>query len=194
MKKNQNLMFDIDLDELKAIQSLIGANTTEMLKAYNRALSRTAVTIRKLSLKMMKDSLQAKNAALIRRRLKQFKVKQSGKNLDELRLWFGLNDLPASALKGRSRRKGSKKKPNGAMFIPASPALKPVHEDKGFVAKVKGPRSVFTRNGKERWKISEAKVNIQPIQEEIEDDIFVLLPDIFLKHFETDLRGRVAIR
>lgn len=194
MKPNQNLMFDIDLDDLKAIQLLVGATNKEMLKAYNRALSRTAVTIRKLSTKMLKDSLQARNAALLRRRLKQFKVKQSGKGLDELKLWFGLNDLPASSLKGRSRRKGSKKKPNGAVFIPASPLLKPVHAEKGFVAKIKGPRSVFTRNGKERWDISEVMVNIEPVQEAIEDDIFVQLPQIFLKHFETDLRGRVAIR
>lgn len=195
MLSNQHQLFDIDLDELEAIRKSVGATPKEMVKAYGRALARTAVTVRKLSSKHLKEELQAKSAKVIRNRLKQFKIKATGNNLDELKLWYGLNPLPVSSLKGRIKRIGTKRSPNGASFSPSSSSLKAETYDKGFIARLNGPRSIYLRTGKGKWNITEAKVDINDeIHVAIEDEIFSLIPEIFIKHFTTDLKGRVAIR
>jgi len=195
MKNNQNLIFDIDLDELEAIRKQLDATPKEVTKAYNRALSRTAVTIKKLSQRMIKDELQVRNTKILRQRLQQFCVKKSGKGLDELKLWFGLDPFSVGSLKGRTKKNGSRKKPNGATFTPSSPALSSQMFSKGFVAKFSKSKSVFIRTGKGKNAIKEAKIDVDnALQEKIEDEIFDKLPEIFLKHFETDLKGRIAIR
>jgi len=195
MNRNQNLIFDIDLDEINAISQQIAATPKEVQKAYGRALKRTAVTIQKLSRQLIKQKLQVKSPKVIRKRLKQFQVKKSGNSLGELKLWFGLDPLPISALKGRVKRTGTKSKPLGASFNPASSQLNAKTFSKGFIAKAFKSRSIFTRTGKGRWAIKEELIDIEDaLLAEIEDDIFEKLPEIFFHHFEVDLKGRVATR
>ncbi|HHY0435716.1 TPA: phage tail protein [Vibrio parahaemolyticus] len=196
MATNQsNLLFDIDLEELEAVQLMLGGTDKEFRQAYNRALSRTAVTLNMLSRRLLRDELQARSIKAIRNRLQKFRLKKSGKALDELKLWFGLNDMPVSKLKGRVRRVGTKKSPKGAVFTPASSALSHQTYSDSFVARIGKRKSIFTRKGQARYPVKEETVPInEAIHVKIEDEIFDQIPDIFLKHFITDLKGRVAQR
>ncbi|EPZ5431763.1 phage tail protein [Vibrio parahaemolyticus] len=191
----QNLLFDIDLEELEAVKLMLGGTDKEFRQAYNRALSRTAVTLNMLGRRLLRDELQARNLKAIRNRLQKFRLKKSGKALDELKLWFGLNEMPISKLKGRVKRIGTKKSPNGAEFKPASSSLNHQMYPDSFVARIGKRKSIFTRKGKARYPVKEETVPINDaIHVKIEDEIFDQIPDIFLKHFITDLKGRIAQR
>lgn len=194
-KDLQTLQFDIDLAELAAVQQILGATDKEFRQAYHRALSRTAVTLNKLGRQLVRDELKARSIKSIRARLQKFRLKKSGNALDELRLWFGLNDLPISRLKGKVNRIGSKRTPKGAMFTPSSSKLSSQSYPNAFVAKLGNGRSIYSRLGKSRFPIKEESIPIKnALQVEIEDQIFAQVPEIFLRHFSLDLKGRVASR
>lgn len=194
-KPQQNLVFDIDLDELNAIKDMVGATEAQVLAAYNRALSRTTQTLRKLSNSLVKDELAPKTMKKLRSRLKYFRVKSPSKlnKLDEVKLWFGLDDVPISYLKGKQKRLGSKSKPRGAVFTPKG-RIETETFEQGFIANSHGRKSIFTRTTKKRYPIKEVQVSISDrFQITVEDEIFDKLPEVFLKHFETDLKGRVKM-
>ncbi len=194
-KQQQNLAFVIDLDELNAIKGMVGATEAQVLAAYNRALTRTTQTIRKLSNSLIKDELAPKTMQKLRKRLQFFRIKSSSqlKKLDEVKLWFGLDELPVGYLKGTQKRLGSRSKPKGTVFTPKGNIEAKTYE-KGFIANPYGRKSIFSRTSKKRFPIKEAHVSISDqFQITIEDEIFDKLPDIFLKHFETDLKGRVRM-
>ncbi|WP_154179661.1 phage tail protein [Vibrio furnissii] len=188
------LFFDIDEEEIKAIQKIIGATDEQVKKAHNRALGRTANTLKSLTNKLVKDEMRVRNLKALRQRFQSFRVKASGKNqLNELRFWFGLNDLKVSDLRGRMARIGSKKKPKGARFRPHGNLPEQVYGN-GFVTKVRGVRSIWARTSKRRYPIKEQTVPIADnVQVMVEDDIFERLPEIYLRHFEVDLKGRVKL-
>ncbi|HGS4463219.1 TPA: phage tail protein [Vibrio metschnikovii] len=191
----QNLPFHIDLEELEAIQNILGATESQVKAAYNRAISRTAITVRSLANKEIRDAMQVKSLKAIRKRFQHFRLRSPSKQkkLDELRLWFGLNDMPVGYLKGRTRRNGTKRDPNGATFTPKG-KMAPQTYEQGFIARRYNRRSIFTRTSEKRFPIKEARVPISnALQITIEDEIFDRLPEIFLKHFETDLKGRVKM-
>lgn len=191
----QNLLFDIDLEELEAVKQMLGGTEKEFRQAYNRALSRTAVTLNMLGRRLLRDELQARNMKAIRKRLQKFRLRKSGKALDELKLWFGLNDMPISKLKGRVRRLGTKKSPLGAEFKPGSSSLSSQMYSDSFVARLGKRKSIFTRKGQARYPVREETIPINDaIHVKIEDEIFDQIPEIFLKHFITDLKGRIAQR
>lgn len=189
----QNLLFhiDVDVDELKAIQQQLGATEAQLRASYNRALSRTAVTIRALTNRLIRDHMQVKSMKTIRKRIQQFRLRSPSKqrDLDELRLWFGLNDVPVGYLRGRIVGGQS----SGATFQPRGKLAKQYY-DRGFVAQRYGRKSVFTRVSEGKFSIKEARVPVaESLQVTIEDEIFDLIPEIFLKHFQTDLKGRVKM-
>lgn len=196
MTANQdNHIFLIDVEELEAVQNILGATESQVKAAYNRALSRTARTVRSLANKEIRDSMQVKNLKAIRKRFQNFRLRSPSKQkkLDELRLWFGLNDMSVGYLRGRIRRNGSKRSPNGATFTPKG-KMTPQTYEQGFIANRYNRRSIFTRTTDNRYPIKEARVPIsEALQVTIEDEIFERLPEIFLKHFETDLKGRVKM-
>ncbi|NAW56996.1 MULTISPECIES: hypothetical protein [unclassified Vibrio] len=185
----QSQIFDIDLDELTAIRHSVGATEKEMRLAYNRALARTAVTVHKLAAKLMRDELKAKNLKLIRARLKKFRLKKGGKALDELKLWFGLNPVPVHALRGRLRST----KDSGATFTPTSPRLSRVHEARGFVIEKNGQKMMFRRTSAKRYEMVKVEID-DALHVRIEDEIFEQIPEIFVRHFTTDIKGRIALR
>ena len=191
---NTHLTFDIDLNELDVIRSQLNATREELHKAYGRALKRTSVTMQKLSRQLIRDEMRAKSIKAINERVQTFRIKRS-KMEDELKLWFGLNDLTVSLLKGRLKRLGSKKHPRGARFIPSGSALSPQQYDKGFIAKIRKTRSIYTRVGKGQYALEEGRVAVSDdLEVSIEDDIFEQLPEVFMHHFTVDLAGRVASR
>lgn len=192
---HQNLLFDIDLEELEAVRQMLGGTEKEVRQAYNRALSRTAVTLNMLGRRLLRDELQARNMKAIRKRMQKFRLRKSGKQLDELKLWFGLNDMPIGKLKGKVKRLGTKKSPAGATFSPAASSLGLQTYSDSFVAKLGKKKSIFTRKGKARYPVREETIPVNDaIHVKIEDEIFSRVPDIFLKHFTTDLKGRIALR
>ncbi len=194
---NQSLLFDIDVGELEFFQKSLGATTKEMLAAYNRAISRTSVTMKSQSNRLMRDGMDAKSIKLIRKRMqahrRSFKLTKSGGKLDELKLWYGLNDMSVGHLKGRVSRIGTKKAPKGALFT--SKKLGTTQYENGFVTKLYNRRSIFSRKSAARFPVKEARVPIvDRMGTSIEDEVFNDLPDVFLNHFKTDLKGRVTAR
>lgn len=193
--KQQILPFDIDIEELEALRNIHHATEAQMKAAYNRAISRTAITLRSLTNKMLRDEMGVQSLKAIRKRFQHFRLRSPSKQqeFDELKLWYGMNDISVGYLRGSIRQRGSKKSPKGATFKPRGKI--PVQTyDNGFVTRRYNRRSIFTRKSESRFPLVEARVPVSDALETmIEDDIFEQLPEIFLKHFETDLKGRVKI-
>ena len=189
------LPFHIDVEELEALKDIHGATEMQMRAAYNRALGRTVITLRSLTNKKLRDEMGIKSLKAIRKRFQHFRLRSPSKQkkFDELKLWYGMNDVSVGYLKGSIRRNGSKKSPNGAIFKPRGKIPTQTY-DNGFVTRLYNRRSIFTRKTANRYPVVEARV---PVADElnamIEDDIYERLPEIFLKHFETDLKGRVKM-
>lgn len=198
MQSNQqSLLFDIDPSELESVQLMLGGTEKEMLAAYNRAIARTSVTMKSRGSKLMRDGMDAKGLKEVRKRMQAyksaFKLGQTSEKLDELKLWFGLNDMSIGRLKGRLSRLGSKRSPAGAAFT--SKTLGQQKYEDGFLGRVRGKRSIFARKGAARFPIREKKVAVSDqLHTKLEDDIFSELPEVFMQHFTTDMKGRVAGR
>lgn len=173
------LHFDVDYKQLLNVAEELQASQKQFKAALSRACNRTAATLRKMSGRGLKDELQLRTLAVLRKRLKSIKLKGSQQGLS---LWYGLNDLPVSSFKGRA-----KKTADGAEF-------KGEKFDGGFIGRstVKGKRTVFKRAGKARLPIVE---QLMPIKDKadifIEDEIFVKVEEIFWQHFTRDLTARV---
>ena len=178
------LTFDIDLEEVAAISTVLEATETQMLAAYNRALGRTAVTLQKLSRRLVQGEIDAKSVLAMQRRLLNYRVRNP-KGMDELKLWFGLNDVAAHTLKGRMT-----KTDGGAKFSSSKLGSK-VYE-RGFVSKVGAKRYLFERHGSKKGAYHAARIGLSDkLKVTIEDEIFEKLPDIIMHHFYIDLKGRV---
>ena len=183
------LTFDIDLDELDAIRAQLSATEHQLKAAYGRALSRTQVTMQARSRKLLADSLGAKSAKRVQRRMQTFKLRRSKKNqLTDLKLWFGLNDIGPHNLKGRMTAvRGA-----GADFRSAKVGSH--HFDRGFIFERSGSRYLYERIGKKDGSIRSVKIAVaKGLQERIEDESFDDLPEVFMAHFETDLKSRVKL-
>jgi hypothetical protein len=157
------LHFDIDYGDLVTLQDELAASDRQVYQAFNRALTRTAGTLRRMSSKGLKDELQLRNAKAIRKRLRTLRLKR-GKLLDEVKLWYGTNDLPVSAFKGTPSKTG-----RGATF--------------------RG--TIFKRRGRGRLPLVEQTLTVKDKMDVfLEDEIFTEVEEIFFKHFRADLRAR----
>lgn len=173
------LSFDIDYGDLVALQDELAASDRQVYQAFNRALTRTAGTLRRMSSKGLKDELQLRNAKAIRKRLRTLRLKR-GKLLDEVRLWYGTNDLPVSAFKGTPSKTGRGATFRGQDFPGA------------FIAKGKdGKRTIFKRRSRDRLPLIEQTMPVKDKMDVfLEDEIFTEVEAIFFKHFRADLRAR----
>lgn len=173
------LHLNIDLASLRAVGEELGASEKQIRAALTRALRRTEASLRKLSSKGLPPELGLRNAKALRRRLKSLKTGTKG---GEFGLWYGLNDLPVSAFKGRARQTGTGATINGKNFEGA------------FVGRSNfaGKNTIFKRKGDGRLPIVEQGM---PIEDKaivfIEDEIFAQTEDIFWQHFKRDLAARV---
>lgn len=175
-----------DVDGIRDIQDALKATDKQVWNSIGRALNRTAATLRKQSLKEFRSEIGMRTVALVRRRLRDMKLKSA--SFQGFRLWYGLNNVPISYLKGtiRKSRKGgaSKNSKIGSFSYP-----------KGFVVPAgKGTkyRSVYERVGRERFPIKEEDAPIKDRMDiVIEDRIFNKAAEIFWHHFESDLRRQV---
>lgn len=178
------LQFDIDANQLRTLIDNLGATDKQARAAMSRALRRTAANLRTMSLRGFKRELDLKRMEFVRRRLKSIRLRQTA---DGIALWYGLNDLPVSALKGRLART-----PTGASYRGKVGTFEFAD---GFIMKGKlnnKLRSIFYRQGDARFPLAEATVPIKDRMDVfIEDQIFVNVEDIFWRNFERDLRARI---
>lgn len=175
------LQFDIDEGELQSIVRELGATKDQVRKAWSRALQRTAGTLRSMASKQIRTDLGLRTAGAIRRRIK-LRRGRGRDNMSNVRLWFGLNDMPALAFKGRLRQTSSGVEFRGTTF------------DQAFLARGRGAsrRTMFRRRGSGRLPIHAVTVPVgDDMQRVIEDNLFSQLPDILMQHFMRDLRARV---
>ncbi len=173
------LGFDFDDRRLAEVAEEYDATPKQIAMAQNRAVKRTAGTIRKISSKGLQSELGLRNAKALRRRIKEFKV---GKGRNSLKIWFGANDLPFSAFKGRPR-----KVPGGIMFGDTM-----VHG--AFFAKISGKRGVYQRTGTSAYPIIEATLPVSDrMMIYLEDEVFVDVDNIFFKHFTSEIRARTKL-
>lgn len=173
------LNFEFDSDELQRIAKEFGASRDQLRHAYSRALRRTAQTMKARARKGLRSELELRSAAELRRRLHGFRFKR-GRDLGEVDMWFGLNDMRVSAFKGRARKTGGGASYAGKEFPGA------------FVAKNrKGRRTVMVRAGRKAWPIREEKMDIvDKAQVYIEDQVFEEIEEVFFKVFLHEVRAR----
>lgn len=173
------LYVDVESENIDALLLELNLAPQKVNAAFNRGLKRTAASLRRQAGKTLKTELELRNSKALKRRLKMLKLTNRG-NHKEAGIWFGANDLPVSAFKGRPNKTAT-----GATFKG--------HEFKqAFIGKRKdGVRTLFYRKGKGRYPIKECKLPIaDKIQVFVEDEIFTEIEPIFKKHFERDLKAR----
>lgn len=176
------LYMHIDDDVLERMLLQFSALSDKAIRmAYHRAMKRTEITIRKQALNLMRERLGLRPVQRSLKRRVQAYLKP-GQDSAELKFWFGLNDLDPLLFKG-----GVRKAAGGLM-------IRGTYHEQAFVAVIRGRRGVWRRKGKQRTPLERIRV---PIDDEmivaLEDEVFLNLPDIFLRHFETDLRGRSTL-
>lgn len=206
---NRNSLFDIDLGELKSLGEALGATRDQMRLAYSRALNRTVQTATKDAAKMMRAEVGIKSTKRLKKRSLSFShQRESARELGGMKLWFGLDAIRLSELAGRvpgdiTERHDLRDPKTGryihgegdgsaVRFIPRGKALKEKTFENAFIDENRrGVKTIFVRG--DRGRRREAEMDIYaPMLDKIEDEIFQEIPEIFMKHYETDLRGRVA--
>lgn len=207
----RDLPVDIDVDAIWRIAEKVGATQKQFRAAYSRALRRTAATLRKKAMADLKTGLAPRSLNLVRRRLLSFRLDR-GSQLDNFRLWFGLNAIKVKDLKGRingrvrphhSRRDNAtgrfikaRRQAENAGFTPKGSLLSPRTFENGEVARSRreNRRTVVIRDPDTR-RTHEAEIDIyEPMLNYIEDNAFAEAMEIFMHHFENDIRGRVKAK
>ncbi len=182
--KANSRIFNIDFEEVEAISAYLQASEKQVLAAYHRALSRTQVTMLKYSRKVFKDELGVSQLKKAQRRVQAFKVNRRDKtDVGGLRLWNGLNDISVNWLNGRLTSNGR----SGATFT--SSKLGTHHFDNGFVIEKGGRKQLFERD---KGSVRAIQIPVpESIASKLNQDIMDRLTDVFMHHFEVDLKGRV---
>jgi hypothetical protein len=180
------IRLDFDVEGIREIQETLGATDRQVWFSIGRALNRTATTLKKLSLQGFKSELGLRNLSFVRRRLRDMKTKAT--SFQSFRLWYGLNDMPASYFKGnvRKSRKGgaSKSSKVGTFAFPNSFIVARPLNGRG--------RSVYHRKGADRFPIKEDELPIKDRMDVyIEDQIFDKAGEIFMHHFVSDIRRQL---
>lgn len=175
------LAFDLDDEKFDEITAAYDATPKQVKLAQNRALRRTAATLRKLSSKGLQSELGLRNAKALRRRLKEYRV---GKGGSGLKLWYGANDLPISSFKGRPRAV------SGGVQVGDTT----IHG--GFFSKMQGKRRVMVRTDpKGRWSITEATLPVADrMMTFLEENVFVDIDAIFFRHFNHEIRAATVLK
>ena len=205
----RDMLVDIDTKALLNIALAVGANHKQYRSAYSRALKRTAVTLRKQAMANIKTGLAPRSLTMVRKRLLSFRYSR-GAMLDEAKLWFGLNAIKVKDLKGRIRGRirphHSLRDPNTGRYSPArrtsttdvgfepkGSLLESVSFINGEVARARhnNRRTVVIRDPQSR-RTKEAEVDIYaPMLDYIEDNAFAGVIEVFMHHFQSDIKGRV---
>ncbi|PZQ21170.1 MAG: hypothetical protein DI569_12970 [Sphingopyxis macrogoltabida] len=178
-------MFDLKIDgrEIEKLALDLALTEKQVRYAMTRALARTTSALRRMSERGLKSELDVRKVSYLRLRLKSVKVR--GTRAEGVRLWYGMNDMPVSALRGRLSSNTK-----GATFVGKAGA---VSFPNGFVRKARsgsGPAILF-RRGRERLPVDEGRVPVKDQMDSfVEGEIFEQVAAIFWKHFERDALAR----
>lgn len=195
----------IDVSKLRAVQAALGASESQFQAAYNRAVKRTAAKLERISRATMISGTGTKGKQRVKGRVRAF-VTKNGKapKPGGGKIWFGLDSLPVSSLKGKFKAQGRRKPRRGnngqfikakggrgATFIPASEHLGATSFPDSFVGRIKGKRSIWIRDS--AGFIKEARMPIfEAMISQIDVDVFSVAGETLLDYFSKDLRDRVA--
>lgn len=196
--------FYIDVSELRAIQSALNASESQFIGAFNKALRATTTRLSKESATLLMQVTGAKGQEMRKRRVRYFVSKMTSQKSGGGKIWFGLNDVPVSSLKGtmRGQRKIKRKRDDhgrfvkkrgarGATFVPKSSALVPVSFVNSFIATLFGKKTIWIRTSS--GFLNEARISIrEPMIGGIDNGIYPQAGEMLLDYFAKDLRGRVA--
>lgn len=177
------LHFDIDAGQIRNLIDELGVTEKQAKFALSRALRRTATTLRTLSQRGLKSELDIKRAGYIRKRLKTLSFTRA--TFEGVKLWYGLNDMPVSALRGsiKQTRKGAAFSGKAGQQEFAG----------GFIRKsARGyGRTILKRQGKERLPLEEAEMPVKDRMDVfVEDNIFDKTEEIFWRYFVQDMTAR----
>lgn len=200
--------FYIDTSELQALKHALGATESQMVAAFNKALRQTVSALYKTSVNVMLQTTGAKSRKDVQRRIRRVvqKIGASSRTPGTGRIWFGLSDMPVSALRGQMKsargiRPQDRKRDALGRFLPArgghdatfTPAASDLPETtfkNSFLGVVKGHRSIWIRT--ESGHVHEAKVPVHSqMNSAIEKSVFEGVTDMLMDYFEKDLAGRV---
>lgn len=198
--------FYIDMSELRAIQAAVGATEDQFIGAYNKALKQTANRLAKESAVMTMKVIGAKDRGILQRRVRPRLTRMTKGNKDGGgKIWFGLNDVPVSQIKGRTQapRKVKRKRDKrgrmvksrrgarGVTFTPKASALNSLSFPNSFVGVIKKKETIWVR-GQGR-SVSEAVIPVYDAMiSAIGKGIFPQAGEMLLDYFSKDIRGRVA--
>lgn len=173
---------DIDPREIDNLQRELGATSKQVEQARRRAMTRTASTLRRTVNQELRSALDVRTAAALRRRLRPRGVKGGGRS-SRTSIWIGMNNMALRDIKGRPRRAGGGMEVGGTRFERAFQARMPTQSK----------RRVWQRRGSARLPIQEPTVPVQDeMQAAIDSRVMPEASEIFMRHFMTDLRGRIA--
>lgn len=178
-----SLFFDIDTDQLKVLQAELSLTENQARYSLSRALRLTAASLRKLALKGFKSELDVKKVAWLRRRLREVKFRNT--SIAGTKLWYGLNDVPISTVKGRVSKTST-----GASFTGKAGSAS--FENAFVTTSRKGyGRTILQRIGKKAFPLREAELPIKDKMDVyIEDRVFDQVEDILWKHLSREMKAR----
>lgn len=175
------LHFEFDGSEMAKVAAEFDASDKQIAFAYSRALRRTASNMKTQARKKLRERLGLRSASELRSRMAGFKFRKgSGSDMGGVRMWFGLNDMRASAFKGAAR----------AIGLGASIAGRSVAG--GFIARNrKGQRTIMVRTGRARAAIAEARLDVSDEGLRlVEDEVFDEIEEVFFRNFRAEIRAR----
>jgi hypothetical protein len=178
------LEINVSASRIQALVDMLQAGDREAVAAFKSTLGKMASWVRTKSLRDLSGKLKLQQN-ILRKRLRTYRFMggSTAMRMGEVKVWYGLNDIPYSRLKPVQRGNGVAAM--GGRFIKDA-----------FIAELRGHPEVLKREGRERLPI---KVQYERIADKattyIED--FVLVSEEFerqfFKIFEHELRWRMQI-
>lgn len=166
---------EIDAREIRRIASEFAATEDQLRAAWRRAKTRTATRMRTEARKALRQGLGLRSAAILRARLRLRNTR------DTASLWVGLNDVPATAIKGRPRQ-GATGASIGERQFPGA-----------FIGRGRdsGARMIFKRKGRSRLPIYAVTVPIKDEGERVlEREVMDDMADTLMRNFVAEVRAR----
>lgn len=171
-------LFIDDADLAAVIDQFADLDPKAIPLAFHRAMKRTEQSVMSQSRKVLQQELALRNQKSMKARVRTY-IRPAASDMAEMKFWFGMNDLSPNAFKG------TPKKTRGGLMFRGS------YYDKAFVSLRKGRKVYMQRETDMRYPITKLTIPIpDDIIVKIEDEVLERMPDIFLRHFATDLRGR----
>lgn len=209
-RTRRNVLVDFDTSELTGLMEELNATKLQIKKSWTSALKRTSTTLRRLAMNEIKAAIAPRSPATLKRRCLPPFYTKSEFGLDEMRIWFGLNQVKIRDLKGkirgRARPRHDLRDADTGRFVTATrrrrAAPDPVFEPAGdvasqsypdsFVGRVKGRRTILTKQEGSR-RVREAEIGIyDALANRIEDEVLVQAEELVMKNFIRELRFRVG--